>query len=72
MNITWKSPKNKFLYNHEETIFIDAALVKELYGYNTQTDGDVLKWNLRGRIIKCNVHNRDSNGKLVCDILGVY
>jgi hypothetical protein len=72
MNITWKSPKNRFIYNPHETIFIDATQASELYGYNILADSEILEWKLRGRIVKCDVRDRDSNGKLVCAILGVY
>lgn len=72
MNITWKSPKNRFLYNHHETIFIETAVANILYGYSHQVDREVLQWRIRGRILKCDVRDRDSNGKLICTILDVY
>ena len=72
MHITWKSPKNKFTYSSQETIRIAAIDDSDWYGDNGSREGDDLEWKLRGKIVKCNVRNRDSYGRLECSIVGVF
>jgi hypothetical protein len=74
MHITWKSPKNKFIYSSQETIRIASIDDSDWYenGNGNGRESDDLEWKLRGKIVKCNVRDRDSYGRLECSIIGVF
>lgn len=72
MRVTWMSPKNKYLYQSQETINISAIDAPELYHPGDSRDKEDMEWKFRGKIVKCNVRDRDSEGKLICTIVGAF
>ncbi len=72
MRVTWSSPKNKFLYQNQETICISSIDAPELYHPSESRDREDMEWKFRGKIVKCNVKDRVSDGKLVCTIVGAF
>ncbi len=72
MRVTWSSPKNQYLYQSQETICISNIDAPELYHPSETRDREDMEWKFRGKIVKCNVKNRDPKGRLVCTIVGAF
>jgi endonuclease YncB( thermonuclease family) len=72
MRVTWMSPKNQYLYQAQETIRISSIDAPELYHPSESRDREDMEWKFRGKIVKCNVKDRISDGKLVCTIVGAF
>jgi hypothetical protein len=72
MRVTWESPKNKCDYKNQETICISSIDAPELYHPGDSRDKEDMEWKFRGKIVKCNVKERDLQGRLVCTIVGAF